>query len=280
MRIAIVSGKGGTGKTLIATSLALSLEGAHLLDADVEEPNCSLFLDLDIKKIATATVLIPDIDTNICTLCGKCSDSCEYNALANLPRQILLFDKICHGCGVCSYVCPEDAISEVEKPLGYIFEGKNEHLTFHYGELIVGEELATPIISRLKETIDENDKIVIIDSPPGSACPMVETAHGADFVILAGEPTPFGLSDMKIVVETLKELGIKYGVIINKDGVGNDELEVYCKENNIPILMKIPYDMEISKQNSVGIPLITGFPEWKSKFQSLYSNIEELVLNE
>ncbi|MHA1346629.1 MAG: nucleotide-binding protein, partial [Candidatus Heimdallarchaeaceae archaeon] len=272
--------KGGTGKTLIATSLALSKEGAHLLDADVEEPNCSLFLDLEIKKVATATVPIPDIDTDICTLCGKCSDSCEYNALANLPGQILLFDKICHGCGVCSFVCPENAITEVDKPLGYIYKGKNEHLTFHYGELIVGEELATPIISRLMKTIDKNDKIVIIDSPPGSACPMVEAIHGSDFVILAGEPTPFGLSDMKIVVETLRKLGTKFGVVINKDGVGNDELESYCEEDEIPILMKIPFDMEIAKQNSEGIPLVKGFPEYESKFQNLYSNIEEMVKNE
>ncbi|MHA1419475.1 MAG: ATP-binding protein [Candidatus Heimdallarchaeaceae archaeon] len=280
MRIAVASGKGGTGKTLIATSLALSKEGAHLLDADVEEPNCSLFLDLEIKKVATATVPIPDIDTDICTLCGKCSDSCEYNALANLPGQILLFDKICHGCGVCSFVCPENAITEVDKPLGYIYKGKNEHLTFHYGELIVGEELATPIISRLMKTIDKNDKIVIIDSPPGSACPMVEAIHGSDFVILAGEPTPFGLSDMKIVVETLRKLGTKFGVVINKDGVGNDELESYCEEDEIPILMKIPFDMEIAKQNSEGIPLVKGFPEYESKFQNLYSNIEEMVKNE
>ena len=280
MKIAVASGKGGTGKTLIATSLALSLEGVHLLDADVEEPNCSLFLDLDIKKIATATVPIPDIDTDLCTLCGKCSDSCEYNALANLPGQILLFDKICHGCGVCSFVCPENAITEVDKPLGYIFGGKNDHLTFHFGERIVGEELATPVIVRLMKEIDNNDKIVVIDSPPGSACPMVEAIHGADFVILAGEPTPFGLSDMKIVVETLKKLGIKFGVVINKDGVGNDELESYCIDNHIPILMKIPFDMEIAKQNSVGIPLVKGFPEWESKFQRLYSDIKEMVNNE
>ncbi|MHA1551499.1 MAG: hypothetical protein ACTSQC_06105 [Candidatus Heimdallarchaeaceae archaeon] len=130
------------------------------------------------------------------------------------------------------------------------------------------------------QTVDKSDKIVIVDSPPGSTCPMVEAIHGADFVILAGEPTPFGLSDMKIVVETLKKLGIKFGVIINKEGIGNNELELYCEENEVPILMKIPFDMDIAKQNSVGIPLVKGFPEWESKFQNLYSNIEEMVNNE
>jgi len=278
--LAVVSGKGGTGKTTIATSLFLSLENAQLIDADVDEPNCSLFLDIKTEYVKDAQVPIPVIDSTKCILCGECVKNCEYNALANLPNQILVFDRICHGCGVCSVVCPTEAITEKNRSLGKIFSGTNEKRRFDYGELIVGEELSTPIISTLKEQIDEEKDYVIFDSPPGSACPMVEAVIDVDYVIVVAEPTPFGLSDMKVVVETLYQLNKKFGVIINKEGIGNEELENYCREKGIAILFRIPFDMKIAKSYSVGNNLLKTFPEWKGKFQKIIKEIAEEVKNE
>ena len=277
MKVSVVSGKGGTGKTTVATSLALSIENSQLIDADVEEPNCFIFLNTDTGVVGQTEILVPKIDEEICTQCGKCSDSCEYNALAKLPGHILLFEKICHGCGVCSAVCPEGAITEEPRAIGYIYSSKDEDLLFNYGELIVGEELSTPIISKLKEYTDDEKNLNVIDSPPGSACAMVEAVIDSDFVIVVGEPTPFGLSDMKIVIETLRQLEKKFGIVINKDGVGDNEMERYCLEEDLPILMKIPFDINIAKNYSVGKTLVESFPEWKEKFTELRIKIEEMV---
>ena len=280
MQITIASGKGGTGKTIIATSIFLSHDNAQLLDADVDEPNCFLFLDFDYKEVGKAQVLVPEIDNTKCTHCGICSDNCEYNSLINLPGQVVVFEKICHGCGLCSFLCPENAITEKPRTLGKIFFGKKKELTFHYGELIVGEELSTPVIMKLKEYVQQEKELVIIDSPPGSACPMVEAVIDSDFVIVVAEPTPFGLSDMQIVVETLRRLKKKFGVIINKDGIGNDELENYCKEEGIHVLMKIPFDMKIAQNYSVGKTLLQASSNWKSQFRELIDKIRGVVYNE
>ncbi len=277
MQIAIVSGKGGTGKTTVAVSLALSIKDTHLLDADVDEPNCALFLGLETKKVGSSEILIPVIDKQKCTLCGKCNESCQYNALIKLPEEILLFEKMCHGCGVCSFVCPEDAISETPREIGKIYEGKNDNILFHFGELIVGEELTTPVISRLKEEIRDGSKFVVIDSPPGSACSMVETVSDSDYIILVAEPTPFGLSDMKIVVDTLRVLKKPFGVVINKHGIGDDKLEQFCRDEQIPVLMKIPFDLEIAHNYSSGKPLVEAFPKYKNEFQVLQTKIKELI---
>ncbi|MHA1302788.1 MAG: ATP-binding protein [Candidatus Heimdallarchaeaceae archaeon] len=275
--IAIASGKGGTGKTTVATSLALSLENVQLLDADIGEPNCSLFLNINTQHVRDAHIPVPVIDNDVCTHCGLCSENCEYNALANLPGQVVVFDRICHGCGVCSTICPVNAITEKYRSLGKIFSGLKDTFRFDYGELIVGEELTTPVIATLKEQVDPNRDYVIFDSPPGSACPMVETVIDADYVIVVGEPTPFGLSDMKTVIETLQKLEKPFGVVINKDGVGDDEMEKYCEDNNIPILMKIPFDLDIARSYSRGETLVNAFPEWKERFRNLMIKIEEML---
>ncbi len=280
LKVAVCSGKGGTGKTTVATSLALSLDNVQLIDTDIDEPNCSLLLDIETHYVRDAQIPVPKIDNDTCIHCGLCSENCQYHALVNLPKEVLFLERLCHGCGVCSIVCPVGAITEVDRSLGKIYSGEKGSLRFDYGELIVGEELTTPVINSIKEEVDETRKYVIFDAPPGSACPMVETVVDVDFVIVVGEPTPFGFSDMKTVLETLDQLEKRYAVIINKDGVGNEEMVEYCEKNDIPILMKIPFDLEIAKQYSQGKTLVTAFPEWKEKFKKVMTQIEEMLKDE
>ncbi len=280
-KIAITSGKGGVGKTLVATSLALSLGDVHLLDADVDEPNCHIFLPIETKSVDTAYIKVPTIDKERCTLCSECSNNCEFHALAKMLDEIMIFENMCHGCGLCTTLCPVQAITERERKIGEIFEGKNGEFLFHFGRLNVGEELTTPVISTLKNQINHYKKeVVILDSPPGSACPVVETVHDVDFVLIVAEPTPFGFSDMQIIVETLKVLQKKFAVIINKDGIGNDELETFCIKKDIPILLKIPFDLNIAYEYSKGKTLVTSFPQWKQEFQQLLPKIIRSLEND
>ncbi|MCK4717534.1 MAG: ATP-binding protein [Thermoplasmata archaeon] len=273
MRIAIASGKGGTGKTTIATNLALSLEHMQFLDCDVEEPNSNIFLGLELKKIKDVTIPIPNIDKEKCTLCGKCSAFCQYNALAVLPNDILFFPELCHGCGGCTLVCPENAITEVGRTIGVIEGGRSDSVEFYHGLLNVGEAMATPVIAALKELIDD-EKDVILDSPPGAACPVIETVEGSDYCLLVTEPTPFGLHDLKIAVSLLRDLSVPFGVIINRDGVGDSSVEEYCQEEGIPLLLKIPQDREIARLYSLGKPFVQEMPEWKGRFKALFETIK------
>ena len=276
MRIAIASGKGGTGKTTIATNLALSLEHMQFLDCDVEEPNSNIFLGLELKKIKDVTIPIPNIDKEKCTLCGKCSAFCQYNALAVLPNDILFFPELCHGCGGCTLVCPENAITEVGRTIGVIEGGRSDSVEFYHGLLNVGEAMATPVIAALKELIDD-EKDVILDSPPGAACPVIETVEGSDYCLLVTEPTPFGLHDLKIAVSLLRDLSVPFGVIINRDGVGDSSVEEYCQEEGIPLLLKIPQDREIARLYSLGKPFVQEMPEWKGRFKALFETIKKEV---
>ncbi|MFX1534017.1 MAG: ATP-binding protein [Promethearchaeota archaeon] len=275
MKIAIASGKGGTGKTTVATNLATSLGHVQLLDCDVEEPNSHLFLQsLKLKKTDDVFIQVPVIDESKCTFCGKCAEFCAYNALAVVPKKVLFFPELCHGCGGCTLICPEDAISEEKRSIGILEAGRLESLEFYHGIMNPGEAMATPVIKALKKKMDPS-KPSILDSPPGAACPVIETVRDSDYCILVTEPTPFGLHDLKIAVKIVQSLGIPHGIIINRDGIGDDRVEEYCKEENIPILMKIPDNREIAHLYSKGIIFSQGMSEWKEKFIALYKRIKE-----
>ena len=279
MIISIASGKGGTGKTLVATSLALSLKDAdrvQLLDCDVEEPNSHVFLKPEITGSKAVSILVPRVDEDKCTYCGMCAEVCAYNAIAVLGNHVLTFAQLCHGCGACSYLCPEKAISEESREIGAVEWGHSNGVGFVHGKLTVGEAMAPPIIRKVKEYAD-NDGDVIIDIPPGTSCPVVEAIKGSDFCLLVTEPTPFGLNDLALAVETAREIGIPYGVVLNRAGVGNNKVEEYCEKENIPILLTIPLDTGIARLYSRGIPLVDGLPQWKDSFLELFDRIKVLI---
>jgi MinD superfamily P-loop ATPase len=273
MNITIASGKGGTGKTTVAINLALSLENVQLLDCDVEEPDSHIFLGMKLEKEEDVYIPVPKIDKDKCTFCGKCSDFCQYNALAVVPNDILFFPELCHGCGGCTLICPEDAITEEKRIIGIIERGLNNDLEFYHGLLNIGEPMATPLVKAVKNKIDDN-KITIIDSPPGTSCPVIESIKDTDYCILVTEPTPFGLYDLKLAVEVVRKLNVPFGVLINQEGIGDKGVEKYCKEEDIPIIMKIPHDKKIAKLYSKGIPFVKKMKDWEDKFIELYGKIK------
>lgn len=281
--ISILSGKGGTGKTTIAVNMALSLDNVQLLDADVEEPNDYIFISPEIinKDSEPVMRLIPEVDDEKCTACRKCVDFCEYNALAMMLDNVLVFEEVCHSCGGCKIVCPEDAITEKEKELGKIRHDEQKSIDFWQGELNTGEEKAVPVIEKLKTKINHNKKI-IIDSPPGTTCPTIEAITDTDYTLVVTEPSPFGVHDLDMVVEMLKTVDQPFSVIINRaEEDSNYLIEDYCRENNINILMEVPFSRKIAELYSRGKVFVGEIEGWESKFKNLYKNIvEEVKSNE
>ena len=277
MIISIASGKGGTGKTTIAVNLALSLPKGtvQLIDCDVEEPNAHLFLKSAIHWVTSVGIPVPRIDESKCTYCGKCAQVCEYHGIAVILKNVLVFNELCHGCGACSYLCPEKAIFEVNREIGTIQEGSADEIPFVNGVLNIGEPMASPLIRKVKEKI-RNDKTVILDAPPGTACPVIETVKGSDFCLLVTEPTPFGLNDLELAVGMLEKLKIPKGVVINKADIGDRGVWNYCKSKSLPVLMEIPMDREIAESYSKGIPIVFQKPSYIQKFQNLFEKMEEL----
>lgn len=283
MRIAIASGKGGTGKTIVATNLAylLSRNGKRIayLDCDVEEPNAHLFFDLEEHYREDVTTPVPKVDMEACNLCGKCGDLCEYGAIVTVGKKVLTFPELCHGCGGCSLVCPQKAISEFPRKIGEIIHlsfKENPNLMITYGLLNVGEAMAVPVIREVKrQPVAAN--IVIIDSPPGTSCPVIESVKGSDFVMLVTEPTPFGLNDLELAVGMLRELKLPFGILINQVGLGDDRVHRYCAKEKVPILLEIPYSREIAELYSRGTVFLDKLPEYEQMFQNLFQSIEEMA---
>jgi len=276
MIVSVASGKGGTGKTSVAVNMALSIDNVQLLDCDVEEPNAHLFLNPKINQTQAVTVSVPIVNEKLCDHCGKCADFCQYNALFVGSDKVLVFPDLCHSCGGCALVCPKEVISEHQHKIGTLKLGSTDDLELAYGELEVGEPMAVPLIREVKKHIG-NGKNVILDSPPGTSCPVIQTVKGSDFCILVTEPTPFGLHDLKIIVHVLESMRIPFGVVINRAGIGDNRVYEYCEEKGIPILLEIPYERKIAELYSRGIPFSQQMPEWKAKFLTLFNTVRKLV---
>ncbi len=280
MKIAVASGKGGTGKTMVATSLASSLVDKfpiQFLDCDVEAPNAHLFLKPEIKETLPAVILLPEISQDLCTLCGTCVAVCEYNALAKVGEKILVFPQLCHGCGSCKLQCPTGAITENPRPIGIVSRGvAKDNIIFGMGELTISEPMPTPIINQLKSNFSDNEALAILDSPPGASCSVVATIHDADFVVLVTEPTPFGLHDLKQMLGVLYETGTPSGAIINREDIGDAAVENFLAEQDVPILMKIPYKEDIAEGLAAGQLLTDILPSYRKKFQEMFQHILQI----
>jgi MinD superfamily P-loop ATPase len=290
MIITVASGKGGTGKTTVAVNLTLSLaadqESGHpteplFLDCDVEEPNAALFLKPTIEERIEVGQMIPQVDLEKCIYCGRCAEVCQYHAIAVVGEKVLVFAELCHGCGSCGLNCPTEAIDEVLHVTGTIERGQAGRVAFAQGTMNVGEPMAVPIIRQLKRWVilpDSDNHAIILDASPGTACPVVESMRGADFVLMVTEPTPFGLHDLRLAVEVARdELGLPVGVVVNRDGVGDQGVDDYCKAEGIPILMRIPLDRRIAEAYSEGVPLVEALPEYRKQFRDMVTVIEQLV---
>ena len=276
MKIAFASGKGGTGKTTLATNMAASIaaenERVAYVDCDVEEPNGHIFLPPVTTKDSDVTVMVPAIDKERCNLCGICTDVCEFNAIAILGPEPLVFPSLCHSCGACVELCPEQAITEIPRNIGKIKKGTSRNLEFFSGQLNVGEAMAPPVTRELKKKLPR-DYIVIIDAPPGTSCPVIEAIKHSDFVVLVTEPTPFGLNDLALAYEMLVKLNLQFGVVINRSDIGDDRVGKFCRDKNIEILVELPFSKAVAKAYSDGKLVIDIDDEFNVKMQNLYDRI-------
>lgn len=280
MKIAVASGKGGTGKTLISTSLALSLGRAGhkvmYVDCDVEEPNGHLFLKPTVTHIEEVTLGVPEVDQTLCTGCGRCGELCQYSAILCLPGQVLTFPELCHACGGCMAICPQQAIQEKLRPIGTIESGQTQDIAFAQGCLAIGAVQSPALIGVLKECCSR-EGIVILDSPPGTSCPVVETVADADGVLLVTEPTPFGQNDLELAVAMVRELKRPFAVVINRADIGDSRARDYCRAEAIPVLLEIKHDRGIAEAYSRGIPLIDALVGYDTVFRHLFDGIVDSI---
>ncbi len=269
MIIAIASGKGGTGKTTVSVNLARVLDApVQLLDCDVEEPNAHLFLKSTQIREEIVSISVPQVDELLCDGCGECGRFCEYHAIVSFGTKPLVFAEMCHGCGGCAKVCPRKAIRETDHRIGAVKTGQSDNITLVQGCLDVGVAMAPPLIREVKARL-QNGLPAILDAPPGTSCPVIVTIRGADFVALVTEPTPFGLHDLTLAVDMVRELGIPFGVVVNRMGVGDNRVHAYCRKEGIPILLEIPDDRRIAEAYSRGELIVDALPEYRGLFKSL-----------
>ena len=277
MQIAVLSGKGGTGKTFISVNLACVTENAVYVDCDVEEPNGHLFFKPEITEKQSVSVNIPEWDKTKCTFCRKCVDFCRYNALAMIKEKLYVFNEVCHSCGGCMILCPQKAITEKPREIGVVETGKSDDVTVLTGCLNTGEVSGVPVIKALLEKLDGISD-TIIDCPPGSACVVMESIKKADYCILVAEPTLFGVHNFQMVYELVKQFKKPFGAVLNKCIDGENPAENFCIENSIPILSKFPYNDELAKINSSGLIAARENVKFAEQFRQLLSAVKEAVL--
>ena len=280
MKLAIASGKGGTGKTLVATNLAWVASRSSevvLYDLDVEEPNCHLFLESNSREARSVNMMIPVVDEKTCSHCGTCGEVCEFHAIVNLPNQVLVFPEMCHGCYGCLELCPEGAIGEGSKKIGNVFVSHSGSLTLVAGELEIGEPMAAALVGKTKHWPVEAGTLRIFDSPPGTSCPVIEAVKDTDYVVLVGEPTRFGLHDLDLMVRTLRKLDKPFGVVLNKAVDGNHELEDYCRENGAEILLRIPWRRDIARDCAHGLLVAETIPDARAWFETLLEKLPSMA---
>ncbi len=283
MKIAIASGKGGTGKTTVAVNLALSVSASgsapttvQLLDCDVEAPNCHLFLRPALNEPRVVYTPVPQVDLSRCTYCRQCADFCQFRALAVFGENLMVFSELCHSCGGCMRVCPEEAIGEVGREIGFVQEGRRGSLQFAQGRLRIGEAMAPPLIQAVRKLAGAAD-LTIIDAPPGTSCPVIAAVRGVDAVLLVTEPTPFGRHDLELAVATFNTLGLPQALVINRADVGDAGVRDYAHATNLPILMEIPYDRRIAEVYARGGIVVDDLPEYQPRFAQLFIDLQQLV---
>ncbi len=277
MIISVASGKGGTGKTTVATSLAMVLGSkAQILDCDVEEPNCHILMNPVLETSETVSIPVPIVDMKKCSLCGRCGEVCRFSAIILIGDEVLTFPEMCHGCGACSILCPEKAITEGAREIGVVETGRAGVVTFGQGRIRIGEAMSPPLIRSVKSKISK-DKTVILDAPPGASCPVITTVKDSDFVILVTEPTPFGLHDLRIAIDAISSMGMPLGVVLNRSDIGDREVNNFCDEKCIPLIAEIPHDRAIAEGYARGNPLIVSMPVYEKNFLDMFSRIEEIV---
>lgn len=278
MKIAVASGKGGTGKTTISTNLALYVAehgyDTFYFDCDVEEPNGHLFLKPVITKKEASSIPVPVIDESKCNACGECVRFCEYKALVRLGKIVMVFPELCHGCGGCTIVCPNHAIQEQEREIGLVETGQSGKVGFVHGRMNIGEAMSPPLIRDVLRQ-NPNNEVNIIDAPPGTSCPVIASIRNTDFVVLVTEPTPFGLNDLGLALDMIRELGIPHGVVVNRSEDGNRDAESFCEKRQVEILAQIADDRRIAECYSKGELILKGVPGIQKRFEELWQNIRK-----
>ncbi len=278
MIVSVASGKGGTGKTTVAVNLAVvageSDQAVQLLDCDVEEPNAHIFLKPEITEEIPVGVPVPVVDEEKCNACGQCGKICEYSAIVTLGSKPLVFPELCHGCGGCALVCPREAISEVDRSVGVVEKGRAGNVDFVGGRMRVGEAMSPPLIRAVKRRLAP-EGLSLIDAPPGTSCPAIAAIRGTDYVGLVTEPTPFGMHDLVLAVETVRKLRQPFGVIINRSDIGDDRVVKYCAEEAIEVLARIPDDRRIAEEYSRGHAMVRAIPEYAELFADLLAAIRK-----